>query len=61
MGSKLDPPDPARKPDTNEVFATATVPRVAPDFTLVDQSGAPFTLSEHLDAGALLIFLRGDW
>lgn len=33
----------------------------APDFTLPDQSGTPWTLSEHLDAAAVLIFYRGDW
>ncbi len=33
----------------------------APDFTLLDQSETPFTLSDHLDAGALLLFMRGDW
>ena len=33
----------------------------APDFTLLDQSGAPWTLSEHRDGATLLLFLRGDW
>lgn len=32
-----------------------------PDPTLLDQAGRPWTLSEHLDARALLVFLRGDW
>jgi hypothetical protein len=31
------------------------------DITLIDQAGNPWTLSDHLDAGAVLIFLRGDW
>jgi hypothetical protein len=31
------------------------------DFDLVDQAGRPWRLSEHLDAGAMLVFLRGDW
>ena len=35
--------------------------RVPADFTLTDQSGKPWTLSDHLDAAALLVFLRGDW
>jgi hypothetical protein len=30
-------------------------------FTLTDQSGEPLTLSDQLDAAALLVFLRGDW
>jgi peroxiredoxin len=33
----------------------------APDFTLPDQAGRPWTLSEQRDAAVLLIFLRGDW
>jgi len=32
-----------------------------PDFTLLDQAGDPWTLSEHRDAAVLLVFLRGDW
>jgi hypothetical protein len=35
--------------------------RVTADFTLTDQAGEPWTLSNHLDAAALLVFLRGDW
>jgi peroxiredoxin len=31
------------------------------DFTLVDQAGRPWTLSEHRGAAVVLIFLRGDW
>jgi hypothetical protein len=34
---------------------------VPADFTLIDQSGTPWTLSDHLDAAAMLVFLRGDW
>lgn len=37
------------------------VPMAVPDFTLLDQSGRPWTLSEHRDAAALLVFTRGDW
>lgn len=33
----------------------------APDFTLTDQSGSPWTLSEHLDTARVIVFLRGDW
>ncbi len=33
----------------------------APDFTLTDQHGDPWSLSEHLDAAVLVLFLRGDW
>jgi peroxiredoxin len=34
----------------------------APDFTLTDQAGRPWTLSEHTaDAAHVLLFLRGDW
>lgn len=32
-----------------------------PDPALIDQAGGPWVLSDHLDAGALLVFLRGDW
>ncbi len=31
------------------------------DFELLDQSRHPFRLSDHRDAGMLLVFLRGDW
>jgi hypothetical protein len=34
---------------------------IAPDFTLPDQAGRPWTLREHGDAGVLIVFLRGDW
>jgi hypothetical protein len=34
---------------------------VPADFTVIDQAGEPWTLSDHLDAAALLVFLRGDW
>lgn len=38
------------------------VPRMAlPDFTLDDQARQPWRLADHLDAGVLLVFLRGDW
>ena len=33
----------------------------APNFTLTDQSGDGWTLSDHLDAAVALFFLRGDW
>ena len=33
----------------------------SPDFRLLDQSGTPVSLSDHLDAGVFLLFLRGDW
>ena len=33
----------------------------APDFTLADQAGEQWRLSDHGDAAALLVFLRGDW
>lgn len=33
----------------------------APDFTLLDQRGEPWTLSEHLDTARVVLFLRGDW
>jgi hypothetical protein len=32
-----------------------------PDPVLRDQAGSDWVLSDHLDAGALLVFLRGDW
>lgn len=33
----------------------------APLFTLPDQSGAGWSLQDHLDAAAVLVFYRGDW
>jgi hypothetical protein len=33
----------------------------APGFTVIDQAGRPWSLGDHLDAPALLVFLRGDW
>jgi peroxiredoxin len=33
----------------------------APLFTLIDQAGKPWRLTDHLDAAAVLLFLRGDW
>jgi hypothetical protein len=35
--------------------------RMLADFTLIDQEGKPWRLSDHLDAAAMLVFLRGDW
>lgn len=29
--------------------------------TATDQAGRPWLLSEHLDAGVLIVTLRGDW
>ncbi len=34
---------------------------MANDLTTTDQAGQRWVLSEHLDAAALLVFLRGDW
>jgi hypothetical protein len=31
------------------------------DFTVIDAAGRPWTLSGHLDAAAVLVFLRGDF
>ena len=36
-------------------------PVAAPDFTLIDQAGEPWTLSDHRGKGVVLLFLRGDW
>jgi peroxiredoxin len=33
----------------------------APRFALPDQSGARWTLADHLDAATVLVFYRGDW
>ena len=35
--------------------------QLAPDFTLNDQDGHPFRLSEQRGAGVVLIFYRGYW
>lgn len=37
----------------------ATMP--APDFTLIDQAGEPWTLSAQRGTAHMLLFLRGDW
>ena len=31
------------------------------DVKLTDQSGEVWSLSDQLDAAAMLVFLRGDW
>ncbi len=31
------------------------------DFTLTDQNGTPWTLSDHLDTARVVVFFRGDW
>jgi stage V sporulation protein SpoVS len=36
-------------------------PMQAADFTLLDQAGREWVLSEHLDTARMLVFLRGDW
>jgi peroxiredoxin len=33
----------------------------AHDFTLLDQAGEPWTLSDHRGHGVVVLFLRGDW
>jgi peroxiredoxin len=33
----------------------------APDFTLPDQAGRRWRLSDHRGRGVVLLFLRGDW
>jgi peroxiredoxin len=33
----------------------------APDFTLLDQAGEPWTLSDQRGSAVVLYFLRGDW
>lgn len=35
--------------------------QLAIDFTVMDAAGKAWTLSEHLDAAAVLVFLRGDF
>lgn len=32
-----------------------------PAFTLPDQAGRPWSLADHLDAGIVIVTLRGDW
>jgi len=34
---------------------------VAIDFTVSDAAGNPWTLSDHLDAAAVITFQRGDF
>lgn len=31
------------------------------DFTVLDNAGKPWTLSDHLDAAAVITFHRGDF
>lgn len=33
----------------------------APDFALLDQSGASWRLSDHRDGAVVVVFYRGDW
>jgi hypothetical protein len=33
----------------------------APDFTLLDQGGEPWTLSDQRGHAVVTLFLRGDW
>ncbi len=37
------------------------VTMTAPDFTLLDQAGETWTLSDHRGTAVMLLFLRGDW
>lgn len=46
--------------DSNLADSNLADSKVA-DFALLDQAGKHWRLSEHLDAAALLVFLRGDW
>lgn len=34
---------------------------VMPAFTLPDQGERPWSLADHLDAGVVIVSLRGDW
>ena len=36
-------------------------PQVPIDFTIQDQSGSPWTLSDHLDSAVVISFHRGDF
>jgi peroxiredoxin len=55
----------AKVEELRRTFPTQTILResgAAPDFTLPDASGTPFTLSERLRNGpVVLIFYRGGW
>jgi peroxiredoxin len=33
----------------------------APDFTIPDQAGQPWTLSDQRPNAVVLFFMRGDW
>jgi hypothetical protein len=37
------------------------VPDLPLDFTVADETGRPWRLSEHLENSVVLLFLRGDW
>lgn len=34
---------------------------MATDFTVLDNAGRPWTLSDHLDSAAVITFHRGDF
>jgi hypothetical protein len=36
-------------------------PEIPNEIKLTDQSGKAWSLSDQLDAAAMLVFLRGDW
>lgn len=52
-------------PRKQSAFQVGRVPEKAmtdaPGFALPDQSGARWTLADHLDAATVLVFYRGDW
>ena len=52
---------PARRLPLGSVRRQRYGHRMLPDFDLIDQAEKPWRLSEHLDSGAMLVFLRGDW
>lgn len=47
-----------RLPQPQSVFSDG---QPAPDFTLSDQNGSPFRLSDQRGKAVLLIFYRGYW
>jgi cytochrome oxidase Cu insertion factor (SCO1/SenC/PrrC family) len=51
----------ARKKTTTAAAWRSLMLMTAPDFTLLDQAGEPWTLSDQRGSAVVLFFLRGDW
>lgn len=57
----MDGYHPESEPDRGNRFDRQESHVPVPAFTLPDQGGRPWSLAEHLDAGVVIVTLRGDW